>query len=114
LATLPRVLGPTEKVQLPVTVFALENNIKTVNVSVQSNAFANLAGNNQKTITFTKTGDQLVTFDLAVKDFVGVGKVRVTARSGKETAAFDVEMNVRNPTPPIAKVLEKELNPGET
>ncbi len=114
LATLPRVLGPSEKIQLPVTVFAMENNIKTVSVQVQSNAFSNLAGNNQKTVTFTKTGDQLVTFDLDVKDFVGVGKVKIIAKSGKETAAYDVELNVRNPNPPVTKILEKELMPGET
>jgi uncharacterized protein YfaS (alpha-2-macroglobulin family) len=114
LATLPRVLGPTEKIQLPVTVFAMENNIKTVDLQVQSNMFSNLAGNNEKTVTFAKTGDQLVTFDLDVKDFVGVGKVKITAKSGKETSSFDVEMNVRNPNPPITRTLEKELTPGET
>jgi len=114
LATLPRVLGPSEKIKLPVTVFAMENNIKTVNVQVQSNTFSNLAGNDQKTVTFTKTGDQLVTFDLDVKDFVGVGKVKIIAKSGKETSAFDVELNVRNPNPPVTKIFEKELKPGET
>jgi uncharacterized protein YfaS (alpha-2-macroglobulin family) len=114
LATLPRVLGPSEKIQLPVTVFAMENNIKTVSIQVQSNAFSNLAGNNQKTITFSKTGDQLVIFDLSVKDFVGVGKVRIIARSGSETAAYDVELNVRNPNPPVTKTQEKELKPGES
>ncbi|MGZ4000696.1 MAG: alpha-2-macroglobulin family protein, partial [Mucilaginibacter sp.] len=113
LATLPRVLGPTEKVELPVTVFALENNIKTVTVTVQSNAFSNLAGNNSKSVTFTKTGDQLVTFDLDVKDFIGVGKVKIMAKSGSETAAYDVELNVRNPNASITKITEKELKPGE-
>ena len=114
LATLPRVLGPTEKVQLPVTVFAMENNVKTVNVEVQSNAFSNLAGNNRQTVTFTKPGEQMITFDLDVKDFIGVGKVHIIAQSGSEKAAYDVELNVRNPNPPITKILEKELAPGET
>jgi uncharacterized protein YfaS (alpha-2-macroglobulin family) len=114
LATLPRVLGPSEKVQLPITVFAMENSIKTVSLQVQSNAFSNLAGNNVKTVSFTKPGDQLVTFDLDVKDFVGVGEVKIIAKSGSETAVYDVELNIRNPNPPITKILEKELNPGET
>lgn len=113
LATLPRVLGPTEKIQLPVTVFALEDKVKNVSVEVQSNAFSNLAGNNKKTISFTKTGDQLVTFDLDVKDFIGVGKVKIIAKGAGETAAYDVELNIRNPNPPITKVIEKELKPGE-
>jgi len=114
LATLPRVLGPSEKIQLPVSVFAMENNIKTVNLQVTSNMFSNLVGNDQKTVTFEKTGDQLVTFDLEVKDFVGVGKVHIVAKSGKETSAYDVEMNVRNPNPPITQIQEKELGPGES
>jgi uncharacterized protein YfaS (alpha-2-macroglobulin family) len=113
LATLPRVLGPTEKVRLPVTVFAMESNIKTVDVEVQSNAFSNLGGANKKSVTFNSVGDQLVTFELDVKNFIGVGKVRIIARSGNESAAYDVEMNIRNPNPPITRTLEKELKPGE-
>lgn len=114
LATLPRVLSPLERLQLPVTVFAMENNIKKVTVEVQSNAFSNLSGNNQKTVTFTKTGDQLLTFDLNIKDFVGVGRVKIIAKSGAESAVYDVELNIRNPNPPVTKVLEQELKPGET
>ncbi|NCD69783.1 alpha-2-macroglobulin family protein [Mucilaginibacter agri] len=113
LATLPRVLGPSEKFQLPVTVFAMENNIKTVNVSIQSNAFNSDAGN-QRIVSFAKPGDQLVTFDLDVKSMVGIGKVRITAKSGSETAVQDVELNIRNPNPPMTRVLEKTLNPGES
>ncbi|MBL4678206.1 MAG: hypothetical protein JKY70_18675 [Mucilaginibacter sp.] len=112
LATLPRVLGPSEKIQLPVTVFAMENNIKAVTVQVQSNTFSNLGGNNVKTIKFAKPGDQLVTFDLSVKDFVGIGKVKIIAKAGSETASYDVELNVRNPNPPVTRIMEKELEPG--
>jgi len=114
LATLPRVLGPTEKIQLPVTVFATENNIKTVDVTIQSNAFSNLEANNHQTVTFTKPGDQMVTFALDVKNFIGVGKVKIIARSGGETADYDVELSVRNPNPGITRTLEKELAAGET
>jgi len=113
LATLPRVLGPTERFKLPVTVFAMEKNIKTVTVQVQSNAFSNLQGADTQTLTFNSPGDQMVTFDLNVKDFVGVGKVKIIARSGNETADYDVEMNIRNPNPPITQTLQKELKPGE-
>lgn len=114
LATLPRVLGPTEHIKLPVTVFAMDKNIHSVTVRVQSNAFSNLQGADKQTLNFTAPGDQMITFDLNVKDFVGAGKVKVTARSGNETADYDVELNLRNPNPPITKVLDKELQPGET
>lgn len=114
LATLPRVLGPGEKIQLPVTVFAMEPNVKSVNVQVQSNAFDNLGGNNSQTITFDKPGDQLITFNLDVKNFVGIGKVKIIARSGNETAVTDVELNVRNPNPPITSIMQQDLAPGQS
>ncbi|MGV8878447.1 MAG: alpha-2-macroglobulin family protein [Sphingobacteriaceae bacterium] len=114
LATLPRVLSPSEKIALPVTIFAMENNIRQVNVEIQSNAFSNLKDNNRKTVTFSKPGDQLITFDLNIKDFVGIGKVKIIATSGNEKAVYDVELNVRNPNPVITKILEKELLPGES
>ena len=113
LATLPRVLGPAEKVQLPVTVFAMESSVKTVTVRIESNAFSNLAANYQQTVKFDKPGEQMVTFDLDVKNFIGLGKVKVIAQSGTEKAAFDVELSLRNPNPFITKVLEKEVMPGE-
>ena len=114
LATLPRVLSPNEKFSLPVTVFAMEKNIKAVSLQVQSNAFTAVQGGTQKVLSFAAPGDQLATFDLSVKDFVGVGKVRVIARSGNETAAYDVALNIRNPNPPVTRSIEKELKPGET
>ena len=43
LATMPRVLGPSETIKLPVTVFAMENNIKNVNVTLQANPFFEIA-----------------------------------------------------------------------
>ena len=35
LATLPRVLGPEEKLKLPVTLFTMEKNIKNVKIEVK-------------------------------------------------------------------------------
>ncbi len=39
LGTLPRVLGPAETIKLPVTVFAMENNIKNVTITLQNNSY---------------------------------------------------------------------------
>jgi hypothetical protein len=48
-----------------------------------------------------------------VKNFIGIGKVKVIARSGNETAAYDVDLSVRNPNPGITRILEKELTPAK-
>ncbi|KAA8479965.1 hypothetical protein BDE36_3349 [Arcticibacter tournemirensis] len=110
LASLPRVLAPGEQIKLPVTVFALENSVKNVTVQLQSNAFAPVKAT--KTIHFARPGEQMVYFDINTGNFEGIGKVKITARSGRETSAYDVELDVRNPNPLITKVTEKILDAG--
>ena len=39
----------------------------------------------------------------------GIGKVKVTASAGKETAMDEVELDIRNPNPIINKVQEVTL-----
>ena len=113
LSSLPRVLGPSEEVELPVTVFAMKNNIKEVKVKVKVNDKFDIIGPSTKTITFNDLGDQVVNFRLKIKDKLGLGSVKVSCISGKETAYHDTELNVRMPNPEITKVTSKVLESGE-
>ena len=113
LATMPRVLGPGETIKLPVTVFAMENNIKKVNVSLQSNPFLEVVGANVQTVNFSATGEQMAYFDVRVKPNVGIGKIKVLASSGTEKADYEVELDIRNPNPPVTSVSEITLAPGQ-
>ncbi len=112
LATLPRVLGPAETVKLPVTVFALEKNIKNVTVQVQPNQLVSVVGNTTKNVSFKKTGDEVVDFELKVKSTLGIAKLKVIATSGNEKAFFEVELDVRNPNPFVSKVYESTVSKG--
>ncbi len=114
LATLPRVVGPGETVSLPVSVFAMEKYVKNVSVKVTTNDMFTIMDKNSKAITFSEIGDELVTFQLKVKDAMGVGKVHVTAVSGKETAAYDIEIDVRNPNPEVTEVLSEIVKTGQS
>ncbi|HEY0056426.1 MAG TPA: MG2 domain-containing protein [Pedobacter sp.] len=111
LATMPRVLSPGEQLKLPVTVFSMDNSVRNVSIQVQSNAFGYPTGNS-RTISFSKPGEQMVFLDLLTKNFSGIGRLKVTAKSGRETAVFDVELDVRNPSPFITRVIEKTIEPG--
>jgi alpha-2-macroglobulin len=113
LATVPRVLGPGETVKLPVTIFAMENNIKNVNVSLQSNAYMEVLGSNTQQVNFTQTGEQMAYFDVRVKPNTGIGKIKVQASGGGEKASYEVELDVRNPNPPVSSVTEITLAPGQ-
>lgn len=113
LATMPRVLGPAEELKIPVTVFATENNIKNVSVNIQSNnMIETVAGSTN--IKFEKTGEQVVYLNARVKNTVGIGKVKVMASSGGNTAYHEIEIDVRNPNPYTTQVSEYTLQAGQS
>ena len=114
LASLPRVLGPTETVKLPINVFAMEKHVKDVSIEIVPNQFLKSKGPLKQTIRFDKTGDQVVNFELEVANMVGIGKVKVIARAGKERATHEIELDVRTPNPRSTDVLEVVLGPGES
>ena len=96
LATLPRMLGPGETFSLPVTVFAMEPGIRNVEVSVQaSDMFTGESLTHN--LVFSEPGDQTIFFELKTSNRTGIGHVQVMAKSGRESAAHDVEIGIRNP-----------------
>lgn len=113
LATMPRVLGPGESIKLPVTIFAMENNIKNVTLSLQANPFLEVVGSSTQTVSFAQPGEQMAYFDVRVKSNTGIGKVKLLASSGGEKASYEVELDVRNPNPPVTSVSEMTLNAGQ-
>ncbi len=114
LATMPRVVGPTEKVKLPVTVFAMDDNIKNVSVELEVNEYMSIAGDKKKSIKFDKQGDQMVYFNIDVKELIGIGKVKVIAKSGSQKAEYDVELDVRVPNPRVTNIVDGIIEPGKS
>lgn len=114
LGTLPRVVGPGEEVDLPVTVFAMEKQVKNVKVEIQPNSMFTPEDGISKSISFNTTGDDVVNFKLKVNAALGVGKVHIVAGSGSERAAYDIELDVRNPNPKVVNVIEGTVAPGAT
>jgi len=114
LATMPRVLGPAEQIRIPVTVFATQNNVRNVTLSLQSNPFIEPVGGTSQNINFTSTGEQQVYFDARVKSATGIGKVKLVATSGKERTEYEVELDIRNPNPPITNITERTLSAGQS
>ncbi len=112
LATLPRLIGPSEKMQVPITVFAMDEKVKEVEVQLESNDLIQLKKNRFK-VAFTQTGDQVINVPIEVAQKMGIGKLKVTARSGKEIAYHEIEVDVRAPNPILYEGGEYELKPGE-
>lgn len=106
LSTLPRVLGPGEEVDLPVTVFAMEKKVKAATVSISTDKFIQPVGGSSQTVTFNAIGDKVVNFRLKIKDALGVSKVKITAKGAGETASETIEIAVRANNPVITDAEE--------
>ncbi|MFY9308156.1 MAG: MG2 domain-containing protein [Bacteroidia bacterium] len=114
LGTLPRVVGPGEEVDLPVSVFAMEKHVKNVKVEIQANNMFTALDGTSKSISFKEVGDEVVNFKLKVNSMLGVGKVKIVATSGSEKATYDIEIDVRNPNPKVINVIETIVEAGKT
>jgi uncharacterized protein YfaS (alpha-2-macroglobulin family) len=112
LATLPRVLGPEEKLRLPVTLFTMDQAIRNVKVSVKTSGPVTMS-DNSKNVTMNSS-DLTVDFDLAVKSETGVATIEVTASSGSYSSTDVIEIEVRNPNVPVTKVEAALVEAGKT
>ena len=112
LATLPRVLGPDEQVKLPVTLFAMDPEVRDVRVEVTTTGPLGVRTSVQQ-VTM-KGSDMTIDFDMSVRNQLGVGKVEVKATSGKHSASDVIEIDVRNANPPITQVHDAVVEAGKT
>lgn len=116
LGTLPRVLSPGETVTLPVSVFAMRDDIRRVDVELKTNTMFSIAGttSSRQVADFDRAGSQTRRFELEVANRTGAGSVRIDARSGSETAYDQIDIAVRNPSIPVTTFYEKALAAGES
>jgi hypothetical protein len=114
LATLPRVLGPEDKLKLPITLFTQEKSIRNVKVEVKTSGPLNVVGSSSQSVTMSTSGDMTVDFDVAVKGEVGMAKVEVIATGGNFSAQDVIEIEVRNPNVAVTRVAETMLEAGKT
>ena len=112
LATAPRVLSPGDRVALPVTVFTQKKEIREVNVTATGNemvSFTQSAGS----VQFTEPGDQDLELFFTTAQQPGKAVINVRADGGGESAAYDMEVQVRTPNPPERRSETRTLSPGQ-
>ncbi|MBF6641236.1 hypothetical protein IVB69_07070 [Flavobacterium sp. J49] len=99
LASLPRKISPSEKVTIPVTLFATEKHIKNVTLQIKTNSSVKVVSNASQIIKFTEPDEKMAYFNLEVGATTGIGKIDIIATSGKEKSTYTVEIDVTNPNP---------------
>ncbi len=112
-ATLPRILGPNEKVRVPVTVFAMEESVKNVEVAVSVTGDVEIK-EYRKSVFFNEPGDQIVWFEMLTGNTSGEVTFNVKASSANETAMETITLECRNPNPFQTIVNSVRVKPGMT
>jgi alpha-2-macroglobulin len=114
LASLPRKISPSEKVTIPVTVFAMEKNIKNVTVQIKTNNGLKVVGNAFQRLNFAQPDEKMTYFNLEVGGVTGIGKVQIIATSGSAKSTYDVEIDMTNPNPVTSTFTDVVLEPNSS
>lgn len=114
LGTLPRVIGVGEEMSVPATVFATEDGVGPVQVSITCSDNMEVVGSASQTLTFSRQGDRQAIFRLRVKSRPGTGLVTITALGKGEKAVYSTPIEIRSVNLPQTKVIATTLEAGKS
>lgn len=114
MPTLPRVLGPEDQIQVPVTVFGMEEEIGDVKVQLEVEGPLKIVGEAEKRLTFTKPANKDLSFNIEVDPVIGEAKVKVIATSATYRAEKTIDIAVRAYSPYTYLSTEKVIKSGES
>lgn len=114
LGTLPRVIGVGEEMVVPATVFATENGVGDVTVSISCSGNMEVMGSATQQLNITKIGDKQASFRIKVKDQPGAGRVTITASGKGDKSVYTTDIEIRSVSRPQVKVLPVTLEAGKS
>ena len=114
MPTLPRVLGPGDRIVVPVTVFAMVDSIGPTVVSVQTEGPVSVVGPVRRELDFAETGERDLSFTLQAAAAVGQARVVVTAEASAVAADHVTDVRIRPSSPRIFATEDEDVRPGET
>ena len=112
LPTLPRVIGPTEDLKVPVSTFVMDPSIQDVTLTIEVDDHFEVIGANTTSLAFETPEEKLGFFSLKAGRRLGTGTVRVTATSGRHYASATVSLEVRSANPATTRVIRTTIDPG--
>jgi uncharacterized protein YfaS (alpha-2-macroglobulin family) len=114
LGTLPRVIGVGEEMVVPATVFATEDGVGKVNVSIACSGNMEIMGSASQELSFGRKEDKQALFRIRVKDTPGAGKVTLTATGKGDPATYETDIEIRSVSRPVSQVSFTTLEGGKT
>ena len=113
LPTLPRVLSIDETLDIPVSVFSLEQKVKQATVSVQEKGnMVSFPKGTQFKVDFSKAGEELIRIPMKVGSIEGTATLQFEIKGGKHTSQHSLQIQIRNPNPRITSTLQDQVAGG--
>ena len=96
LGTLPRLLGPQERLVVPVNVWALEPTVRNVSVRLEGSGPVKVVGQAQQSLRFSDIGEKMLEFEVETSG-VGVANLKLIAEGNGKRSEQAIEIEVRPP-----------------
>ena len=96
LPTIPRIARPGDEFSLPVSIFALEDNIGEVEVSLTNVGELKIKGSKSQTIKFDRKDEKDISFALQASDKVGQDSIHIIAKSKSFEADYKVALPLQS------------------
>lgn len=113
-SSLPRVIGPGDRIEVPVTAFAMTENLDSIEVSIKVQGPLAIVGEARKQADFANVGELDVFFELQADQAVGPATIVVEAAAAGAHARRQIDLEVRPSSPPLYESDERGIIPGET
>jgi len=113
LPYLPRFISAGDSFTFPVSVFAMNSEIKNVDVKIKVEGPIKIIGKEAKVLNFKVEGEQSIEFSAESLNEVGISKITVIAKSGKYRAEKVIELDIRPPSSRIYETVKEVKSPGE-
>lgn len=111
---MPRLFSPGDVIEIPVTVFAMNDRIREVKVNLRTDDKIEVMGTNTQNTLFAKQGQNIVWFKIKIKHTTGISALSFSATSSGEEASVEEKVEIRLANPPITQVKAENLEAGKT
>ncbi|GHV11233.1 membrane protein [Fibrobacterales bacterium] len=113
LPTAPRVAKPSDKFEIPVSVFAMDDKVKSVKVSLAVSNELKVIGSDNFNLKFNNQGEQDGKFLLEVQPTIGTAKIVVTAEGNGFKSADTISLPILSQSSLFTNTTETTLNAGD-
>ncbi len=117
-ASLPRVLGPDEEVAVPLTIFAMNKDIKNVKITVTTDDMVSIVDDEDKStqLNFDKMGEKVAFIKIKTARKEGKTHLHFSAvdmDNPENKSESDIHLNIRRANEATSRLISTIIEPGE-